>query len=334
LSRWALLASLMLACADHDDEHADAGVAVDRSSVPDASMVAADAAGTEAKPCAVPIPQAGAFARIYDPSVGELTPWYINDHSIVLGPDQRWHLFGITDPEPGLIAKDEVQFAHASSSVLTAPMWTKHEAALRADESVGEKLLWAPHVILHEGLYYMFYTGGGEEGSAYQMRLATSPDLTVWTREPAPLFVDGFEARDPFVLRVGERWVMYFTATDEPTGGHHVVAYRTSTDLRRWSERGIAYRDVSMGTGAGPTESPFVVARDEGYYLLIGPREDYVSTTVYFSRDPLAFQDPPIAEIEAHAPEIVRDLDGSEYITHAGWGQGGVFLAPLRWVCP
>ncbi|HEX6245287.1 MAG TPA: hypothetical protein VFZ61_30405, partial [Polyangiales bacterium] len=64
------------------------------------------------------------------------------------------------------------------------------------------------------------------------------------------------------------------------------------------------------------------------------PREDYVSTTVYFSVDPLAFQDPPITQIEAHAPEVVRDLDGSEYITHAGWGQGGVFIAPLRWDCP
>jgi beta-fructofuranosidase len=30
------------------------------------------------------------------------------------------------------------------------------------------------------------------------------------------------------VKRVGEQWVMYYTATDDPAGGHHVVAYRTS----------------------------------------------------------------------------------------------------------
>ncbi|HEX6240699.1 MAG TPA: family 43 glycosylhydrolase [Polyangiales bacterium] len=323
----------MSGCTDDGGGARDAGATSDPSVVPDAAVDAAAGADPGAQPCGMRIPQAGPFVRIHDPSVDELTPWYINDHSIVLGPDQRWHLFGITDAEPALSPKDEVEFAHASSAQLTAPMWTKHDAAMRADESMGEKLLWAPHVIVHDGLYYMFYTAGGDEGSAYQMRLATSPDLLSWLRDPGPLFVDGFEARDPFVMRVGDRWVMYYTATDDPAGGHHVVAYRTSADLRSWSERAIAYRDVSMGTGAGPTESPFVVARDEGFYLFIGPREDYVSTTVYFSADPLAFQDPPITQIEAHAPEVVRDLDGRAYISRAGWGQGGVDLAPLTWKC-
>ena len=331
---WLLTAALGAACADQGGDAGaqarDAAVGAGPTSVSDAGSVPEG----RAEPCALPIPQVGAFERIHDPSEGELTPWYINDHSIVHGPDQRWHLFGITDAEPALSPKDEVEFAHASAPALTAPMWTKHAAALRADESVGESLLWAPHVIFYEGLYYMFYTAGGQDGRAYQMRLATSSDLVAWTREPRPLFVDGFEARDPFVIRIGERWVMYYTATDEPAGGHHVVAYRTSVDLRDWGERAIAFRDESMGLGGGPTESPFVVARDAGYYLFIGPRNDYVSTAVYFSRDPLGFQGPSITEIEAHAPEIVRDLDGSEYITHAGWGQGGVFLAPLRWTCP
>jgi arabinan endo-1,5-alpha-L-arabinosidase len=326
--------ALVVACGDANDSRM---VARDPSTadaaVPPSIEAGVTASGAGACADGPAIPRAGTFERIYTPSEGELWPAYINDHSIVRGPDQRWHMFGITQPEPELIVGDERELAHATSPDLTAAMWTKQPNALRADENLGETLLWAPHVIQHDGLYYMFYTGGGKEGSAFQMRLATSPDLQAWTREPEPLFIDGFEARDPFVLRVGERWVMYYTATDDPSGGTHIVAYRTSEDLRNWSERAVAHRDDDTGTGAGPTESPFVVARDGGYYLFIGPYADYVSTAVYFSRDPLLFTGAPVAEIEAHAPEIVRDLDGTEYITRAGWGQGGVFLARLEWTC-
>ena len=72
------------------------------------------------------------------------------------------------------------------------------------------------------------------------------------------MVVDGFEARDPMVLWVDDRWVMYYTATSEPRGGAHVVAATESDDLVHWTGRHIVYRDEMTGTGAGPTESPFV----------------------------------------------------------------------------
>ncbi len=45
------------------------------------------------------------------------------------------------------------------------------------------------------------------------------------------------------VLRVEDRWVMYYTATSEPTGGNHVVVATESDDLVHWSGRTIVYRD-------------------------------------------------------------------------------------------
>ena len=33
------------------------------------------------------------------------------------------------------------------------------------------------------------------------------------------------------VHRIGEQWVMYYTATSDPAGGDHTVMYRTSDDL-------------------------------------------------------------------------------------------------------
>ena len=85
------------------------------------------------------------------------------------------------------------------------------------------------------------------------------------------MVIDGFEARDPMVLRVGDRWVMYYTATSEPHGGNHIVAAAESSDLTHWSGRRQVYRDPMTGTMAGPTESPFVCEHDGTYYLLIGP---------------------------------------------------------------
>ncbi len=278
---------------------------------------------------------AGEFFKIYDPSVGEPVSWYINDHCFIQGQDGLWHLFGITHPEPADPA-NEKQFAHATSESLTGRPWAKHPPALEADwDHYREAHLWAPHVIFHEGVYYMYYCAGGDPDNAhYRIYLATSTDLWRWERHPQnPMLVDGYDARDPMVLRVGDRWVMYYTATSRPEGGNHIVAFRTSDDLIHWSERGTAFTDPAVGTFGGPTESPFVVQRGEYYYLFIGPRGGYVGTDVFASRDPFHWEASDlVGHIPAHAAEVIVDERGEWYVSGAGWGQGGVYLAPLKWM--
>lgn len=286
-------------------------------------------------------PEAGAFVRIYDPSVGEARQWYINDHCFIRGRDGMWHLFGITHEEP-LNPSDEKQFAHATSPRLSQPSWTKQPMALVASPEHEERHLWAPHVIWQDGLYYMFYCAGGADSAHYRLHLATSPDLWHWTRHPAnPLVIDGFDARDPMVLRIGKEWVLYYTATSEPKGGLHIVACRTSRDLTHWGPRRTVFTDRFSGTFGGGTESPFVVHKDGWYYLFIGPRaakddqdygRDYDSTQVFASRDPFHFPlENAVAEIGSHAAEVVQDEKGKWYVSRCGWGRGGVYLAPLTW---
>ena len=273
----------------------------------------------------------GAFTKAYDPSAGESQSWYINDHTFVR--DQAtgtWHLFGITHAEPA-DPENEIEFAHATAPSLEGP-WTKQASALTVDTSYGETHLWAPHVIFSDGTYYMFYAGGGSDLANVEINLATSTDLFHWTRSPdGPLFRDGFEARDPMVIRIGDQWVMYYDATSDPAGGNHVVAYRTSTDLLHWGARNIAFTDPTTGTGAGTTESPFLVHRGAWWYLFIGPRVDYVGTDVYASQDPFHFDlANPVGHIASHAAEVVDD-GANLWVSAAGWGQGGVSLAPLNW---
>ena len=102
-----------------------------------------------------------------------------------------WHLIGITHAEP-MAAHDEKHLAHATAPALHGP-WTKRPFALSADLDAGETHLWAPHVVVHDDRYWMFYCGGGLDETAYRIRLAVSDDCWRWTRHAAnPLVVDGF----------------------------------------------------------------------------------------------------------------------------------------------
>ena len=76
-----------------------------------------------------PLVTHGEFTQIYNPSVGEDEQWYINDHCFVYGPDEQWHLFGITHEEPASPA-DEDNFAHATSDSLLREGWVKNPFAL------------------------------------------------------------------------------------------------------------------------------------------------------------------------------------------------------------
>jgi arabinan endo-1,5-alpha-L-arabinosidase len=285
-------------------------------------------------------PTAGEFRLVYDPSIGEPEAWYVNDHTFVRDAGGTWHLVGITHAEPAA-PFDEVHLAHATAPALLGP-WTKQPFALSADPGAGETHLWAPHIVHHDDRYWMFYCAGGPSPSEYRIHLAISDDCVHWTRHPAnPMVVDGYEARDPMVVRIGDRWVMYYTATTTPTGGR-----TDSDDLVTWSRRRIVYTDPMSGTGAGPTESPFVVAHGGTYHLLIGPdweglvrsrretgrydRAAYRRTRMLTSDDPLSFDlADQVATIAAHAAEVVVDEHGDRWVSHCGWGQGGVYLAPL-----
>lgn len=276
----------------------------------------------------------GVYTKIYDPSVGEKQRWGFNDHCFVRGKGDLWHLIGITFTEPLIPAHDGQELGHATSTVLMQANWKKQPHALRTDVEKGEIHVWAPCIVRHGGRFWMFYCGGDIDPTAYRICLATSSDLKRWRRYHGnPLFQDGFHARDPFVMRVGTRWVMYYTATEPARGGNHVVKYRTSRNLIEWSkEAGIAFRDPARGKRGGPTESPFIVQRGGSYYLFVGPRHDYVTTAVFRSRDPFNFNlQHKVAVLHAHAPEVVQDRDGRWYLSSCGFGMGGVYLAPLYW---
>jgi len=292
-------------------------------------MVGLRAEGGEAGKSLV---EAGPFKEIFDPQAGEKDPWCVNDHTFIRGPDGTWHLFGITHILPVDFFRDPGKnLLHATATNLTQSAWRKERFAVMADwQRYGEWFFWAPHVIKHEDVYYLFVCVGNSQGHQYKIHLLTSKDLWHWERSPAnPLLTDGFDARDPNVLRVGKEWALYYTATAKPEGGSHLVACVTGQDLLHWSGRRVVFTFPREGTFGGPTESPFVVRRGDTYYLFAC---DGGTINVFRSRDPFywEFQN-QVGTIYAHASEVVRDIDGKWYISHAGWEHGGLSLAPLTW---
>jgi hypothetical protein len=276
-------------------------------------------------------PLRAGFTRVFDPSQGEKETWYINDHCFIRDKSGNWHLFGITGREPAVPANEKF-LLHATAPHLQGP-WVRHAPVMHVDPAAGESVIWAPYVLKHDGLYWMFYCGGGESDTKYRIQLATSPDLWTWTRSPAnPLLVDGYDARDPMVLRVGEQWVLYYCATENPGGGHHVVKAMISSDLSHWTAPRIVFRSPQAGTFGGPTESPFVVARNGRYYLFLCTNAPYNNTEVYVSDSPFHWNaDDVVLRTGAHAAEVVDDGSGNWFVSSAGWSQGGLYLSSLTW---
>ncbi len=321
-----------------------------------------------------PLFTVGPFQKIYEPSppwpVVEGSPvpsaehWHVNDHCFARGRDGTWHMFGIVAVNPGFRARLS-SMGHATAGKLTQKPWVTQKPPFQRDD---EEVLWAPHIVSHQGVYHMFYCSGNRDRKRtsqehnrqpYFISLRTSTDLwnwspqvELWVETPQTgwaRFQEGYQARDPMVLwnPAEQAWVMYYTVTENPDGGYHIVACRTSHDLVHWSGRSVAYRDSHVGTEFGPTESPFVVQRDGGFFLFIGPRPydrkfpqgrnwehpGYVGTDVFYSRRWNEWTDADYAgHIHGHALEVVQDENGKSYVSSAGIAQGGLFLAELHWI--
>jgi hypothetical protein len=285
----------------------------------------------------------GRMVHVLDTSSRPGGPHYVNDHSLIQASDGSWHLFGIFHREP--FGEDtEIELIHAVAGEPDPARWEAgaftpapqpYATALRADPTIGETHLWAPHVVSTEGRYWMIYQGGGPDGDRASMRLAESDDLYRWTRVgQVPLFEDVCVARDPMLLRRDGTWVLYYTRCESI--GHRIsgVAYRASNDLVHWSDPSMALTlgDTQPLPNSGFTESPFVFERGGYYYLSVSSYPvAWDATMVYRSPAPLAFPSVPFTRLRAHAAEWVASKDGkSVFMTHAGPGQGGVWLAPIE----
>jgi hypothetical protein len=227
---------------------------------------------------------------------------------------------------------------------LTDEHWQPMGIAMQADPELGETPggLQAPHVLKHQGTYFMLY------GDWSRICLAESPDGKHFTRARntkgwPDLFSGPFgNTRDPMVLRIGQTFHCYYTGHTE-TGKHKSAVFcRTSEDLVHWG------KPVMVAAGGAPAreakwyggdcECPFVLEMDGSYYLFRNQRygQDNLNTQ-YCSPDPLYFgvddDSLRVGSLPVAAPEIVQHR-GQHYIAALLPALDGIRIAKLKWLPP
>ena len=314
----------------------------------------------------------GEFVHIYQP-VGDFFPgpdsvelragswydhWVPNDHTLVKGRDDRWHLLGITHPATShrAIHDGEWLLFHATScsgmklSDLKLHTFRDEKKvlppALRPSEPYS---IHSPFIVDRCGKYVMVY---GPD----PFRYAVSENLTEWkpmghffsadlgrregegdswTTDPVMIekrVSDGVVDRDPMMFEhLGVTYMVYCSK-------RNTVDITSTTDYILWSKPTTL---LYCAEDHHP-ESPTLVFY-EGYYYLFtcfwvnnpaGKLEPYSKRTmVYASSDLVHFAESAklVAELPVHAPELVRDECGAWFITSAEHPFRGVSLARMAW---
>lgn len=180
--------------------------------------------------------------------------------------------------------------------------WEVHPVALQVDPGHWDGYhAWSPNVFEWKGVYHLFYTGQIETLSQ-AIGFATSTDLVTWTRYPGnPVLHPGFfdwsiwsrthqsDCRDPHVMRLGDEFVLYYTALKND--GEPCVAAAKSPNLVDWEDCGSVYSFLpTPPVSPLALESSCVHERGDGYVLFFS--HNY-GTNYVLGDDPLHFPREP-----------------------------------------
>ena len=291
----------------------------------------------------------GEYIRIYNPAedvyrgvetknfkTGEkYSEWITNDFSVIKDGD-IFHMVGITHPKvPNFIDafnygddvhEAEFQLFHAYAKgenfkdVFFEESFTELGKILYPQSRPGEgNEIWAPALIKKDGKFHVIY-------SPKKIRMASSSDFENW--EIKELFeCQSPVARDPFVyFEDGEYYIIYTESK--------LLKYRKTRDFETFSDEEILQETLFADT---ESESPFLMKKDGIYYLFWsiwnGKNGCYDDRTMVFASETLEGlrNTAPITMLRAHAPEIVRDNDGTYYLLSVFSPRNGVCAVKLGW---
>lgn len=257
--------------------------------------------------------------------------WVPNDHCFVKSDDGIWHLFGITHPLTSINAVHEGEFMslHAVApkgtlgQTIKTRAWKDKAKILTPEKRPGDiHEFYAPTHVKKDGINYLIW------GPSAPLRYATSKDLYNWDYQGK--LKDTPDDRDPNILFYEGTYYLI-------TCGKYCVNIATSKDLITWTSHKPIITSKILDF-----ESPYLVRYNNTFYLFacfwdgiwdmksVSGAYQHI-TKVYQSDDIFNFDNKPITEINAHAPEIIKDEDGDWYISSAEWPNRGISVARLIW---
>ena len=290
----------------------------------------------------------GDYVRIYKPQPDVFTlvdtrnyksgktynNWQTNDHTFIKGPDNKWHCFGITKPND--VMNDGVHEGEGLCFHAVAPPGDLEQAFLPESWMDQAKLDvagsgWAPYAIKIGDTYSLINSSNGH---------AQSKDLYKWEDSGRLPIKSGM--RDPNIMYWSDTYYLVRC-------NNRSVSLVTSTDFVNWSDP----VDIFIAPVASwNCESPTLIHHNNTFYLIwcLWDRQgsgaqlpalyeghnpstyDYRSY-VYASTTPMDFNNrPPVAELKAHAPEIIKDEKGDYFISSTDYPLRGINLARLKWI--
>ena len=214
------------------------------------------------------------------------------------GPD--YHVFYLQAPRE--LGNPELRHRHASIGHAVSDdlrQWEILPDALHPSQAEGawdDFTTWTGSVIRHEGLWYLFYTGGRRSENALVQRIgcAVSKDIINWERYPGnPVLLcdpERYETLNPddwYELTWRDPWLMRDESSGKfqacvsarsktgPTDGRGVIALAESTNLHEWR----VLDPVTRPGDFGYMEVPQVVEIDHRFYLLFSTVEAMHSKT-------------------------------------------------------
>lgn len=254
---------------------------------------------------------------------------HVIDHGFIQADNGRWQLWAcMRGTKPGRIF-----YGWEGESLEKGP-WKPTGVKARADASYGEptdpEKIQAPYFLKSDSAYLCFYNAAG-------IRIMTSKDGVRYQRHEIKdrnniLYEDG--GRDVMVLATDSLMYAYSTVSTVARDGwaYGFVILRTSQNLKQWSDYTIVSRGGRAGNGPVSAESPFVVFKNEYFYLFRATSTDG-RTYVYRSKDPYNFgvdnDDKLITILPVKAPELIEH-NGEWYISDLADFKG-IKLAKMKW---
>ncbi|MAT69256.1 MAG: arabinan endo-1,5-alpha-L-arabinosidase [Planctomycetaceae bacterium] len=188
--------------------------------------------------------------------------WYADPEAIIFG--ERYWIF------PTYSDRYEKQVFMDAFSSPDLVEWTKHPRVLQlSDVSWGQRALWAPSIIEHDGTYFLFFAANDiqndEQLGGIGVAVADQPEGPYSDALGKPLidkFHNGAQPIDQFVFRDddGQHYMYY-------GGWRHCNVVRLADDLLSIVpfDDGEIFKEI---TPENYVEGPFVLKRDGKYYLM------------------------------------------------------------------
>ena len=152
-------------------------------------------------------------------------------------------------------------------------IWTPYAGNPVLTHGTGwESVAISDPMVIKDGSVYKMWYQGGEPGSQHRIGYATSPDGINWTKYAGnPIFIPvalGTWAINPFIMKEGSLYKMWYGDADVSPGGNIRIFYATSTDGINWNRYYSANPVVINGGFDGQHALAPWIINDNGDYKM------------------------------------------------------------------